>query len=370
MEIKFLDLKKINSRFQPEFDQSFQDFIASGYYILGQKTKQFESEFAKYCQSKYCLGVANGLDALILIFKALIYQAKLETGDIVAIQGNTFIASALAAVHCGLKIKILMPTEGFNLSIADVKAQTGDDVKCLLLVHLYGEMKDTDEIAIFCQERQIILVEDAAQAHGAKWSGSSAGRYGIAAGFSFYPGKNLGALGDGGAIVTNDDSLFEELSYLRNYGSKIKYQHDRLGFNSRLDEIQAGFLNIKLNSLDQDNQRRREIANAYYSKIKNRMLTVETPSLQPLAHVHHLFLISTVDRDHFQKYLRSKNIDTLIHYPHSFSETAELVPHIISGMSSYNAIKLNQQIISIPISPVMDSAEVNYVIESINAYGK
>lgn len=367
MEVKFLDLKKINARHQQDFDKSFKEFIDSGYYILGQQTKKFETAFAEYCQSKYCLGVANGLDALILIFKALIQQNKLKTGDLVAVQGNTFIASALGATHCGLKIQILNPTEGYNLSAADVENQISKDAKCLLLVHLYGEMKDTDLIAGYCKNKNIVLVEDAAQAHGALWNGKKAGQYGIGAAFSFYPGKNLGALGDGGAIVTNDDSLFEELSYLRNYGSKVKYHHDRLGFNSRLDEIQAGFLLAKLKTLESDNDRRRAIAKKYQQEINNPKVQSESPSPQPLAHVHHLFLINTAHREEFQKHLKANGIDTLVHYPYAIFEAAPLVEHIV-GSYKYDLERLNRNIISIPISPIMTDAEVQFVIDVINKF--
>ncbi len=367
MEVKFLDLKKINARHQQDFDKSFKEFIDSGYYILGQQTKKFETAFAEYCQSKYCLGVANGLDALILIFKALIQQKKLRTGDLVAVQGNTFIASALGATHCGLKIQVLTPTVGYNLSAADVENQISKDAKCLLLVHLYGEMKDTDLIADYCKNKNIILVEDAAQAHGAMWNGKKAGQYGIATGFSFYPGKNLGALGDGGAIVTSDDSLFEELSYLRNYGSKVKYHHDRLGFNSRLDEIQAGFLYAKLKTLEIDNDRRREISQKYEMGIRNHKVQPETPSQQPLAHVHHLFIINTVHRDEFQKHLKENGIDSLIHYPFAIFEALPIVEHIV-GTYKYDVERLNRNIISIPISPIMTDAEVQFVIDIINKF--
>lgn len=367
MEVKFLDLKKINARHQNDFDKSFKEFIESGYYILGSQTKKFEAAFAEYCHSKYCLGVANGLDALILIFKALILQKKMKTGDLIAVQGNTFIASALGATHCGLKIQVLHPTEGYNLSAKDVEAQLSKDTKCLLLVHLYGEMKDTDLIADICKKKNVILVEDAAQAHGAMWNGKKAGEYGVATAFSFYPGKNLGALGDGGAIVTNDDSLFEELSYLRNYGSKVKYHHDRLGFNSRLDEIQAGFLHAKLNMLESDNDRRRAIAKKYNDGIKNPKVEPEMPSLQPKAHVHHLFLINTAHRDEFQKYLKANGIDTLIHYPFAIFEAEPLIEHIV-GEYKYDLERLNRNIISIPISPILTDEEVEFVIDVINKF--
>lgn len=367
MEVKFLDLKKINARYEKQFTASFKDFLDSGYYILGQQTKKFEEAFAKYCQSKHCLGVANGLDALILIFKALIQQKKLQTGDLVAVQGNTFIASALAAVHCGLKIQVLNPSQGYNLSISDVEKQISPKAKCLLLVHLYGEMKDTDLIADFCNRKNIILVEDAAQAHGAVWSGKKAGQYGIATGFSFYPGKNLGALGDGGAIVTNDSQFFEELSYLRNYGSKVKYHHDRLGYNSRLDEIQSAFLYAKLQDLESDNTRRRQIAKKYRDGIKNPRVQPEAASAQELAHVYHLFIINTSERDEFKNYLQKNGIDTLIHYPFALFESQPLKEHIV-GDINYDIERLNRNIISIPISPIMTDEEIDYVIKVINKF--
>lgn len=367
MKVKFLDLKKINSRYENEFNNLFKDFVENGHYVLGSLVAKFELNFASYCNSKYCLGVANGLDALIIIFKALIHQGKLKAGDLVAVQGNTFIASALSAIHCGLKIQVLYPTSGYNLSAKDVESQLSKDAKCLLLVHLYGEMKETELIAEVCKNKNVILVEDAAQAHGATWNDKKAGQYGIAAGFSFYPGKNLGALGDGGAIVTNDDALFEEISYLRNYGSKKKYYHERLGFNSRLDEIQAGFLIEKLKTLENDNNRRREIAHKYSKEIKNNKLQTEEISSQMKAHVHHLYIINTNLRDELQKYLNSNGIDTLIHYPFAIFESKPLIEHIV-GRVQYDRERLNSNIISIPISPVMTNEEVEYVIDTINKF--
>ena len=367
MEIKFLDLKKINARFQADFSKNFQDFIESGHYILGSKTKEFEQKFAHFCQSKHCLGVANGLDALILIYKSLISMGKLKVGDVVAMQGNTFIASALAAIHCGLKIHILTPTEGYNLSIKDVEAQIDSGVKSLLLVHLYGEMKDTAEIADYCKKKNILLVEDSAQAHGAEWNGKKAGQYGIAAGFSFYPGKNLGALGDGGAVVTNDDEIYENIFFLRNYGSKVKYLHEKLGYNSRLDEIQSGFLIPKLSLLENDNRRRREISKRYNSEINNSNLGIENDLAQPLAHVHHLYLMNTPYRDQFKSHLLKFGIETLIHYPYAIFESEPVRANIVN-IYKYNLPRLNRNIISVPISPVMTDSEVDHVIRAANEF--
>ena len=367
MEIKFLDLKKINARFQSDFEKNFEDFIDSGHYILGQKTKEFEQKFASFCQSKHCLGVANGLDALILIFKSLIDLGKLKVGDVVAMQGNTFVASALAAIHCGLKIYILSPTQGYNLSIKDIESQIDSSVKSLLLVHLYGQMKDTAEIADYCKKRDIILVEDAAQAHGSEWDGKKAGQYGIAAGFSFYPGKNLGALGDGGAVVTNNDEIFEHILYLRSYGSKIKYHHEKLGYNSRLDEIQSGFLTAKLALLTQDNFRRRQIVQRYNAEISNAKLVVEEDSVQSLAHVHHLYLINTPLRDQFRTHLLKSGVETLIHYPFAIFESEPVNANVVNSYK-YDLQRLNRNIISIPVSPVMTDAEVDHVISAVNAF--
>ncbi len=367
MEVKFLDLKKLNARFQVDFQKNYDDFINSGYYILGSKTKKFETQFSQYCQSMHCIGVANGLDALILIYKALIDQKKMNVGDVVAIQGNTFIASALAAIHCGLKIHILTPRNGYNLSIADVESQITNDVKSLLLVHLYGEMKDTSEIASFCKTKNIILVEDAAQAHGAEWNGKRAGQYGIAAGFSFYPGKNLGALGDAGAIVTNDSELFENISFLRNYGSKVKYHHEKIGFNSRLDEIQAGFLIPKLEKLNEDNNKRQAIFKKYNSQISNPLISTEEDRVQPLAHVHHLYILNTSHRDIFQNFMLKNGIETLIHYPFAIFESAPIKAHIVNTFN-YDLDRLNRHIISIPISPLLTESETDYIIKTVNMF--
>ncbi len=366
MQIKFLDLKKINDRQNDAFRAQFESFLARGHYIMGTELAAFEKDFAAFCGGGKCLGVANGLDALILILKGLLSLGRLQKGDIVAMQGNTFIATALAAIHADLKIQILAPTEGQNLSLQDIKTQMDPKAKALMLVHLYGEMKDTAEIAQYCVEKGVLLIEDAAQAHGASWKGKRAGSYGIATGFSFYPGKNLGALGDGGAVIIQDEALFAEVEYLRNYGSRVKYEHERVGYNSRLDELQAGFLREKLKTLEADNQRRQVIADQYLQNIKNDKIKLP-PRGPDFAQVWHLFVVHADNRDKLVTHLKQRGIDTLIHYPKAVHEYPAMNDSLV-GVAPYDEKHLNRNVLSIPLSPVMTEEEVNYVIKALNEY--
>ncbi|MDB4206667.1 aminotransferase class I/II-fold pyridoxal phosphate-dependent enzyme, partial [Flavobacteriaceae bacterium] len=260
--IKFLDLHKINESYKVDFEKSFTSFLDSGHYILGSQVSTFESNFATFCNAKHCIGVANGLDALTLIFRAYIQLGKLKKGDAVLVPANTYIASILSIINAGLKPVFIEPDpETYNLSPSLITTAISSEVKAVLVVHLYGQLAAMEKIQKIANVHNLLVIEDAAQAHGAiDAKGQKAGRLSNAAAFSFYPSKNLGALGDAGAITTNDSQLAHLLKELRNYGSPKKYVNSVIGFNSRLDELQAAFLNLKLPNLDEDNEKRRSVA--------------------------------------------------------------------------------------------------------------
>ncbi|EIG1499853.1 DegT/DnrJ/EryC1/StrS family aminotransferase, partial [Escherichia coli] len=313
--IDFLNLQKSNARYNNELIEAAVRVIESGWYISGSELNAFENNFAKYCKVKHAIGVANGLDALTLTLKAWQELGKLKRNDEVLVPANTYIASILAISEAGLKPVLVEPNEfSYNLSVDNIRAKITANTRVILPVHLYGLISPMDEIMNFARENNLLVLEDSAQSHGASINGKKAGSWGDAAGFSFYPGKNLGALGDAGAVTTNDTDLADTVRYLRNYGSKIKYKHEFKGVNSRLDEIQAAFLNVKLNYLDDDIRIRRNIANRYLNEIKNELIVLPTISSEE-NHVWHLFVIRIKDRDSLQHYLTKHNIQTVIHYP-------------------------------------------------------
>ncbi|EKR5180218.1 DegT/DnrJ/EryC1/StrS family aminotransferase, partial [Escherichia coli] len=312
--IDFLNLQKSNARYNNELIEAAVRVIESGWYISGSELNAFENNFAKYCKVKHAIGVANGLDALTLTLKAWQELGKLKRNDEVLVPANTYIASILAISEAGLKPVLVEPNEfSYNLSVDNIRAKITANTRVILPVHLYGLISPMDEIMNFARENNLLVLEDSAQSHGASINGKKAGSWGDAAGFSFYPGKNLGALGDAGAVTTNDTDLADTVRYLRNYGSKIKYKHEFKGVNSRLDEIQAAFLNVKLNYLDDDIRIRRNIANRYLNEIKNELIVLPTISSEE-NHVWHLFVIRIKDRDSLQHYLTKHNIQTVIHY--------------------------------------------------------
>ncbi|WP_452219844.1 DegT/DnrJ/EryC1/StrS family aminotransferase [Lacinutrix salivirga] len=365
--IKFLDLHKINKRFEPEFKEVFSVFLDSGYYILGNQVEQFETEYANYCGTKHCVGVSNGLDALILIFKAYIKLGKLSVGDEIIVPANTYIASILSIIQAGLIPVLVEPNpDTFNIESSTIKKHLTHKTKAVLVVHLYGQLANMESITALAKTNNLLVIEDAAQAHGAVNSkGIKAGNLSNAAAFSFYPSKNLGALGDAGAITTNDSELNSLLRQLRNYGSSKKYENEHVGFNNRLDELQAALLNVKLPVLDSDNEKRREIAVRYLSEINNHK--IQMPFYSGLNdHVFHVFVVRVNDRKHFADYLNTNAIGTLIHYPKP--------PHLQQALTQFKSLKLpitaqiHEQIISIPISPVMESNEVDTVINVLNSY--
>mgnify|MGYP001028752728 CR=1 FL=1 len=365
--IKFLDLHKVNKRFESEFQEKFQNFLDSGHYILGKEVKKFETNFADYCGTKYCIGTSNGLDALTLIFKAYLELGKLKTGDHVLIPANTFFASVLSVINSGLIPVFVEPEKDtFNISIQEIEKSLTSNVKVIMAVHLYGQLANMEAINTFANKHDLLVIEDAAQAHGAKTnSGKKAGNLSHAAAFSFYPSKNLGALGDGGAITTNDALLAETINKLHNYGSEKKYEHSLIGNNHRLDEIQAMFLNIKLSYLDADNLKRQEIAKRYISEMNNDKVKLPFYN-KSQNHVFHLFVVCVKDRDSFISYLKKQEIETLIHYP--------IPPHKQVALHKYKDLSLpitediHNTVVSLPISPVMNPNEVTQIINTINAY--
>ena len=366
--IKFLDLHKLNARFEDEYTLRFKSFIKSGYYILGSEVKTFETNFSNYCGTKHCVGVANGLDALTLIFKGYIKLGKLQPNDEIIVPANTYIASILSIMNAGLKPVFVEPDEAsFNISPSEIERHITPKVKGILVVHLYGQLADMKRVNAIAKTHNLIVVEDAAQAHGAVLNSKEkkAGNLSDAAGFSFYPSKNLGALGDAGAVTTNDTELANTIRLLRNYGSSKKYVNEALGINSRLDELQAAFLNIKLKHLDEDNQRRREIAKSYLKEIQND--NIQLPEYNNSEdHVFHVFVIRVKDRLKFIKHLENNSIGYLIHYP--------IAPHKQKALLPFNTLSLplteaiHNTVISIPISPVMTNEEVQTVINALNHY--
>jgi dTDP-4-amino-4,6-dideoxygalactose transaminase len=365
--IRFLDLHKINQRFETDFNNRFQSFLDSGFYILGDAVETFEKEFAQYCGTKHCIGVASGLDALRLILEGYKIQGRLKTGDEVLVAANTYIATIIAIKQSGLvPVLVEVEEETYNFDLDTLTDSISDRTKAIMPVHLYGQLSPMDLIDSVATKHNLLIIEDAAQAHGAKDdTGCYAGNLGDAAGFSFYPTKNLGALGDGGAITTNDDALAEVVRKLRNYGSSSKYVNDVLGFNSRLDEIQASFLSCKLKSLDKDNASRQGIAKRYISEINNDK--IQLPVVRHgESHVFHLFVVRVTNRMHFMEYLKEKNVGSLIHYPippHRQEALKEL-----SQLSFPISEKIHDEVVSIPMSPVLTDEEVNTVISVLNNY--
>ena len=358
--IKFLDLQKLNQPFETQFLSKTKEFLDKGWYILGNEVKQFEESFAEYSNAKYCIGVGNGLDALVLILKGYIQLGNLQKGDEVIVPANTYIASILAILQADLVPVFVEPNiETYNINPDLISEKITSKTKAVLLVHLYGQLADMDKIMELGYKHNLLIIEDAAQAHGLPFKGSHA------RGFSFYPGKNLGALGDGGAITTNDDNLAKVLFSLRNYGSDKKYHNDFIGVNSRLDELQAAFLSIKLPSLNKENEARQNVAKRYLSEIKNSKIVL--PTCEKFAnHVFHLFVIRTENRDHLQEYLLKNGIETVIHYP--------IPPHKQKALQDFNHLslpiteKIHREVLSLPMSSVLTDDEISYIISTLNCY--
>ncbi|WP_429069053.1 DegT/DnrJ/EryC1/StrS family aminotransferase [Aeromonas veronii] len=364
--INFLDLKAINNQYQQELKDACTRVIDSGWYIMGNELTAFEKEFAGYCGTKHAIGVANGLDALIITLRAWKELGKLQAGDEVIVQANTYIASVLAITENNLVPVLVEPNlSTYNLDSAKIVAAITPKTKAILSVHLYGQLSPMPEIMAIARQHNLLVLEDCAQAHGAEINGQRAGNWGDAAGFSFYPGKNLGALGDAGAITTNDDQLAQTLKALRNYGSHKKYENLYQGLNSRLDEIQAAMLRVKLPYLEADTMRRQQIAQAYRSGITNPRITLPHV-IDERAHVWHLFVVRCEQREVLQAYLAEQGIQTLIHYP--------VAPHKQQAYSQWNSISLplteeiHQQVLSLPLDPTMSEVAVAQVIAAVNGF--
>ncbi|MES2410976.1 MAG: DegT/DnrJ/EryC1/StrS family aminotransferase, partial [Bacteroidota bacterium] len=328
--IKFLDLKKINQQYQQQFQQKMELVLDKGWFILGDEVKEFENSFADYCGVKHCIGVGNGLDALVLIFKGYIQLGKLQKGDEVIVPADTYIASILAILQAELVPVLVEPKlETYNINPDLIQDKVSSKTKAILAVHLYGQLAEMEAINVIAKQNNLLVIEDAAQSHGAVSNNKKAGNLSDAAGFSFYPGKNLGALGDAGAITTNNDALAKIIFALRNYGSEQKYHNEYIGTNSRLDELQAAFLNVKLPHLESENEIRRTIAKNYLSEIKNEKITLPTWDLSG-NHVFHLFVVRTSKRDELQAYLKQNSIETIIHYP--------IPPHQQKALADWNSL--------------------------------
>lgn len=364
--IEFLDLKKVNAQYREELQEAFTRVLDSGWYIMGTELKQFEKDFANYCNTKHAIGVANGLDALILIIRAYKELGFMNDGDEIIVPSNTYIASVLAISLNNLVPVLVEPNiDTYNLDPLNIESKITSKTKAILPVHLYGQLCDMKSINLIAKKHNLKVIEDCAQAHGAIIEDKKAGNWGDAAGFSFYPGKNLGALGDGGAITTNDDELAECLRALLNYGSHVKYQNLYKGVNSRLDELQAALLKVKLNKLDLETIRKRDTANRYLTEITNPKIVLPKVT-NDLAHVWHLFVIRTANRDDLQKFLTDNGVQTVIHYP--------IPPHKQEAYKELNSLsfpiseQIHKEVLSLPLSAVLEKEEIDNIIKILNEY--
>lgn len=363
--VPFLDLKSPYIELKDELDTAYKRVMESGWYILGKECEAFEKEFANYCGTKYCIGVGNGLDALHLILRAY----DIGKGDEVIVPANTYIATWLAVSYAGAKPVPVEPNEKtYNINPTLIEKAITERTKAIIAVHLYGQPADMDPINELAKEYNLKVIEDAAQAHGAKYKGRRAGSLGNAAGFSFYPGKNLGAIGDGGAITTNDPILAEKAKVLRNYGSRIKYYNEIKGFNSRLDELQAALLRVKLARLDEWNKRRSSVANKYLEGLHNSNGIILPYVAEWAEPSWHLFAVCCAKRDDFKSYLSKNGVDTLIHYP--------IPPHLSEAYAD-TAYKVGdfpiteqiaKSVLSLPIGPHISDVEISEIRIKISNY--
>jgi dTDP-4-amino-4,6-dideoxygalactose transaminase len=365
-------LQKINNQHRQEIDGAIKKVLDSGWYLLGEAVEKFESSFATYCGVKHCIGISNGLDALILILRAYIELGVIKEADEVIVPANTYIASLLA-ISSNKLIPVLVEPDilTYNINPDLIEEKINTKTTAIMPVHLYGQCAEMEAINAIAKKYNLLVIEDAAQAHGAIYEGKRVGNLGDASGFSFYPGKNLGAFGDGGAVTTNNDELAEIIRALRNYGSHKKYNNLYKGFNNRLDELQAAVINVKLKYLDEENQRRREIAQYYRDHIKNPKIILPIlhhPSsiIHHPSHVWHLFVIRTKERDRLQKYLEDNGIQTVIHYP--------VPPHKQPAYKEWNNLnlpiteKIHNEVLSLPIGSHLSDEDLQIIVENINKY--
>ncbi len=363
--IPFLDLKAINAQYREELIEACTKVIDGGWYIQGSECKTFEADFAAYCGTKYCVGVANGLDALTLILRAYKEMGVMQGGDEVIVPANTYIASILAISENALTPILVEPDlETYNIDPKLIEEKITAKTKAIMVVHLYGQVADMDAINVIAKKYNLKVIEDAAQAHGAKYNTKRTGSLADASGFSFYPGKNLGALGDAGAVTTNDEALAKTIRALGNYGSHKKYENIYKGTNSRLDEMQAALLRVKLRHLDRETEHRRTIAKYYIDNIKNESITLPCNNQQK--HVWHIFIIRTKKREELQKYLLAQGIQTLMHYP--------VPPHQQEAYAEWKELlfplteKIHHEVLSLPISGIQSLEDTKKIVEVIDDF--
>ncbi len=365
MNIPFLDLGGINARDREALIAAFTRVLDSGWYVLGREVEAFEAEYAAYCGTRHCIGVGNGLEALVLVLRAWLELGALKPGDEVIVPANTYIATILAITENGLTPVLVEPDKTFNLDAALIESHLSGRTRAILPVHLYGQTVNMTAINAVARKHGLKVLEDSAQAQGARHAGICAGALGDASGHSFFPSKNFGALGDAGAVTTNDSALADTLRALRNYGSHKKYENLYKGVNSRLDELQAALLRVKLTRLDADNQRRRDIAARYLNEIRHPQITLPVTG-EGNEPVWHVFVVRSPARDALQRHLAGAGIGTLIHYP--------LPPHHQQAYGEWRERSyplteaIHREVLSIPVSPVMREAEVDAVIAACNAW--
>ncbi len=371
--IKFLDLQKINAQYASELKQAASDVIDSGWFLMGEKLSNFEKELSQYVGTPHAIGVANGLDALRLILNAYIELGVMSDGDEVIVPANTYIASLLAISDNNLTPILVEPnSKSFNLDLDLIEKHITPKTKAIMVVHLYGQVCWNEGLVALAKKHNLKIIEDNAQAIGASWNGIKAGNLGDAAGFSFYPGKNLGALGDAGAVTTNDAVLAEQVRALGNYGSKKKYVNEYQGLNSRLDEIQAAFLSVKLKYIDKENQYRRQLASLYLNGISNEQIQLPIPNNsnykheENSEHVWHLFVIRCEKREELQEYLTQNGVQTLIHYP--IPPNKQLAYKEMNHLDFPITNSIHNEVLSLPISPITTVEDVQKIIEILNNF--
>ncbi|MGB8195293.1 MAG: DegT/DnrJ/EryC1/StrS family aminotransferase [Chitinophagaceae bacterium] len=360
--VPYEDLKRVNKAFTEDFRRQFEKVISSGWYILGEQVQQFEKDFSSYHNTPYCIGVGNGLDALVLSLKAL----RLKQGSEVIVPSNTYIATILSILHCGLQPVLVEPDiNTYNIDPQKIEEAITSNTAAVLVVHLYGKCCVMDAISSICEAHGLVLLEDCAQSHGAKYKERLCGTFGSAAAFSFYPTKNLGCLGDGGAVLTGDEALAEDIRTLRNYGSKKKYHNEEIGYNSRLDELQAAFLQVKLQKLDEINLHKRKLASLYMEGLSNEFI-------KPAVHadgfdVYHIFAVRHNKRDSLKTYLNEQGIGTEIHYPVPPHHQPAL-RNLFDGKKFPVSEEIHRTTLSLPCSTAHTEEDVQSVIDVMNSF--
>lgn len=365
MNIPFASFKKMHSELREKLDLAYERVLESNYYIQGKECADFEKKFAGYCGVDYCVGVGNGLDALTLILRAM----DIGNSDEVIVPSNTYIATALAVSSVGATPVFVEPEiQTYNIKSDKIEEMITENTKAIIAVHLQGRPADMDKICAIANKHNLRVIEDAAQAHGARYKGKRVGSIGDAAGFSFYPGKNLGALGDGGCVTTNDKEIADRVRSLGNYGSDYKYHHIYKGVNSRLDELQAAFLNVKLDKLDYWNEERRKIAEKYFAGITNPLVTLPLKSDDIFEHIYHVFVIRCKERDKLEEYLNSKGIGTVKHYPIPMHRQLAYKDLGIGEGELPIAEEISRTVLSLPMYYGMTDEEIQYVVKNINEF--